>query len=75
MTKNVSGMTPLITAAERTRAEIVEFLIKHAVHRKEVTKEEIIDAYELLGASYANDKDNYCLNMAYTYLYKAMQLR
>lgn len=71
MTKNVSGMTPLITAAERTRAEVVEYLVQ----REEVTKEEIIDAYELLGASYANDKDNYCLTKAYKYLYKAMELR
>ncbi|KAL0116467.1 hypothetical protein PUN28_009848 [Cardiocondyla obscurior] len=71
MTKNVSGMTPLITAAERTRAEVVEYLVQ----RSEVTKEEIIDAYELLGASYANDKDNYCLTKAYMYLYKAMELR
>ncbi|XP_012534540.1 protein fem-1 homolog B [Monomorium pharaonis] len=71
MTKNVSGMTPLITAAERTRAEVVEYLVQNT----EVTKEEIIDAYELLGASYANDKDNYCLNKAYTYLHKAMELR
>ncbi|CAL1674636.1 unnamed protein product [Lasius platythorax] len=71
MTKNVSGMTPLITAAERTRAEVVEYLVQ----REEVTKEEIIDAYELLGASYANDKDNYCLIKAYKYLYKAMELR
>ncbi|KAL6427861.1 hypothetical protein ACFW04_008359 [Cataglyphis niger] len=71
MTKNVSGMTPLITAAERTRAEVVEYLVQ----REEVTKKEIIDAYELLGASYANDKDNYCLIKAYKYLYKAMELR
>ncbi|XP_011697232.1 PREDICTED: protein fem-1 homolog B isoform X2 [Wasmannia auropunctata] len=71
MSKNVSGMTPLIMAAERTREEVVEYLVK----RKEVTKEEIIDAYELLGASYANDKDNYSLNKAYTYLWKAMKLR
>lgn len=71
MMKNVSGMTPLITAAERTRAEVVEYLVQ----RREVTKEEIIDAYELLGASYANDKDNYCLTKAYMYLHKAMELR
>lgn len=71
MTKSVSGMTPLITAAERTRAEVVECLVQ----RPEVTKEEIIDAYELLGASYANDKDSYCLTKAYKYLHKAMELR
>lgn len=71
MTKNVSGMTPLITAAERTRSEVVEYLVQNT----EVIKKEKIDAYELLGASYANDKDNYCLTRAYTYLRKAMELR
>lgn len=71
MTKNASGMTPLITAAERTRAEVVECLVR----REEVSKEEIIDAYELLGASYANDKDSYCLIKAYRYLHQAMELR
>lgn len=34
-----------------------------------------IDAYELIGASFANDKDNYHLGNAYLYLYKAMELR
>lgn len=73
MTKNNSGMTPLIVAAERTRAEVVECLIECPV-----TKEEIIEAYELLGASYANSiahKDNYPLAKAYKYLRKAMELR
>ncbi|KAG7210254.1 hypothetical protein KM043_011802 [Ampulex compressa] len=71
MTKNVTGMTPLITAAERTRADVVECLVK----REEITKKEIIDAYELLGASFANNKDSYCLTKAYKYLHKAMELR
>nr|XP_034191948.1 protein fem-1 homolog B [Osmia lignaria] len=71
MTKNVSGMTPLIAAAERTKAEVVEYLIKHA----RVNKEETIEAYELLGASYANDKGSYCLTKAYKYLWKGMKLR
>lgn len=66
MTKNNSGMTPLIVAAERTRAEVVECLIECP----EVTKEEIIEAYELLGASYANS-----IAKAYKYLRKAMELR
>lgn len=70
ITKNVSGTTPLIAAAERTRAG-VECLVQ----REKVTKEEIIDAYELLGASYANDKDSYSLTKAYKYLHKAMELR
>ncbi|XP_014616082.1 PREDICTED: protein fem-1 homolog B-like [Polistes canadensis] len=71
ITKNVSGMTPLIAAAERTCTSVVEFLAA----RTEVTKREVIDAYELLGASYANDKDLYNLTLAYTYLHKAMELR
>ncbi|XP_011314979.1 protein fem-1 homolog B [Fopius arisanus] len=71
VTKNVSGMTPLMAAAERTRANVVECLISKNV----ATKEEIIDAYELLGASFANDKDNYCVITAYTYLHKAMEMR
>ena len=71
ITENVSGMTPLMSAAERTRRHVVECFVA----REEVTKEEVIDAYELLGASYANDKDNYCLRWSYSYLHKAMQLR
>lgn len=34
-----------------------------------------IDALELMGASFANDKDNYSLNKAYHYLILAMELR
>lgn len=34
-----------------------------------------IDALELMGASFANDKDNYSLNKAYHYLLLAMKLR
>lgn len=64
-------MTALLTAAERTRAEVVEYLIA----LPEVSKEEKIDALELLGASYANDKDNYCLESAYKYLHETMLLR
>lgn len=71
MTKNKSGMTPLITAAKKARAEVVEYLVQ----RSEVTKEEVIDAYELLGASIANSYNNYFLTKAYMYLYKAMELR
>lgn len=71
ITKNVSGMTPLIAAAERTRASVVECLVAQNF----ATKDDVIEAYELLGASFANDKDNYCLPKAYNYLKKAMELR
>lgn len=71
ITKNDTGMTALLTAAERTKAEVVEFLIS----RSEVSKQERIEALELLGASFANDKDNYCIELAFKYLYDAMELR
>lgn len=64
-------MTPLLAAAERTRSDVVLYLTT----RPEVTVEDQIDALELLGASYANDKDHYCLSSAYQYLYQTMQLR
>ena len=65
------GMSPLIAAAERTRADVVEYLVT----RPEVSQEERIEALELLGASYANDKDNYCLELAYQYLRRTMEMR
>ena len=34
-----------------------------------------IEALELLGASYANDKDNYDLDKAYHYMWLAMHQR
>lgn len=71
MMKNTNNMTPLISAAERARADVVEIL----VDQHETSKEDIIEAYELLGATFANDKDHYCLEKSYDYLYKAMILR
>ncbi|KAL7637143.1 UNVERIFIED_CONTAM: hypothetical protein RMT77_011855 [Armadillidium vulgare] len=69
--KNEYGITPLIAAAERTRAEVVEYFINN----QELTKEEKIDAYELLGASFASDKDNYDIGLASMYLMLGMQER
>jgi len=71
MEPNEHGMTPLKAAAERCQAVMVDFLIE----RPEITKEQKIEALELLGASFANDKDNYDVGLAYTYLEKAMKLR
>ena len=64
MEPNEHGMTPLKAAAERCQAVMVDFLIE----RPEITKEQKIEALELLGASFANDKDNYDVGLAYTYL-------
>lgn len=53
-------MTPLQCAAERARASVVELLAA----RPEVTRAQAIEAYELLGASFANDKEYYCLRVS-----------
>jgi len=71
MEENENGMTPLKAAAERCQAVMVDFLTE----RPEIAKESVIEALELLGASFANDKDNYDTGMAYTYLHRAMELR
>ncbi|CAH2042090.1 unnamed protein product, partial [Iphiclides podalirius] len=71
MLANENGMTPLQCAAERARASVVEMLAS----RPEVTRAQAIEAYELLGASFANDKEYYCLRMAYQYLHRAMAMR
>ncbi|XP_065219810.1 protein fem-1 homolog B-like isoform X2 [Planococcus citri] len=71
MTRNEHGLTPLLAGAERTRLGIVEFLIK----QDEVSLADKIDALELLGASFANDKDSYSLELAYVFLKRAMEYR
>lgn len=70
--RNKYGMTPVICAAERTK----ELVIRLFVNRPELlTREEQIDALELLGASFANDKDSYSLVKAFQYLTSGMELR
>lgn len=71
MTKNNNGMTPLISGAERCQAEIIEYITS----RPEVTVHERIDAFELLGASFANDKEHYNLDEAHKYLLAGMNER
>ncbi|KAJ8928940.1 hypothetical protein NQ314_018428 [Rhamnusium bicolor] len=68
---NDAGMTPIKAAAERTRDDVVEYLLE----RPEISIEERIEALELLGASYANDKENYDLVKAYQYMHMSMMLR
>lgn len=71
ITKNDVGMNAFMTAAERTKSNVVEYFVNSG----RFSKEEIVDAYELLGASFANDKENYSLSEAYKYLKMAMDLR
>lgn len=70
--KNEYGMTPAITAAERTKEEVVEMFCER---KNLLSKEDKIDVFELIGASFATDKDNYSLAKAFHYLLLAMQLR
>ncbi|KAF4094740.1 protein fem-1 homolog B [Onychostoma macrolepis] len=68
MVVNGHGMTPLKVAAESCKADVVELLLSHAdcdVHNR-------IEALELLGASFANDRENYDILKTYHYLYLAM---
>lgn len=71
ITQNEHGMTPLIAAAERTRSDVVEYFRS----RPDISRQEKVDALELLGASFASDKDNYNIELAFKYMMKGMQER
>ncbi|XP_077534419.1 protein fem-1 homolog B-like [Haemaphysalis longicornis] len=60
---NGIGMTPLLAAAERIKAEVMESLVKQS----RCTRREKIDLLELLGASFAN-KDRCSLERAFHFL-------
>nr|XP_023670921.1 protein fem-1 homolog B [Paramormyrops kingsleyae] len=68
MVVNGHGMTPLKVAAESCKADVVELLLSHA----DCDPESRIEALELLGASFANDRENYDILKTYHYLYLAM---
>uniref|UniRef100_A0A1B0F9D1 Uncharacterized protein n=1 Tax=Glossina morsitans morsitans TaxID=37546 RepID=A0A1B0F9D1_GLOMM len=69
---NEHGLTPVLCAAERTHEQLVDFFIERP---DLMNKDEIINALELLGASSANDKDNYSIEKAFQHLMRAMELR
>ena len=71
ISRNEHGMSPLLCAAERTKADVVEYLLT----RPEFSRQERVDALELLRASFANDKDSYSIDYAYEYLRKAMMVK
>ena len=67
---NNLGLTPLLYACDECFIEIVEYLI----NRPECTKEQRIDALELLGATIANYKS--CdINKAFSYMKRGMEER
>ena len=56
----------------RCQESVVEYLLTQL---KKNFREKRIDAFELLGASFANDKDNYDIIKAFSYLEKGMTER
>ena len=71
MVVNGHGMTPLKVAAESCKADVVELLLAHA----DCDPGSRIEALELLGASFANDRENYDIQKTYHYLHAAMMQR
>lgn len=71
MVVNGHGMTPLKVAAESCKADVVELLLAHA----DCDPRSRIEALELLGASFANDRENYDIQRTYHYLHTAMMER
>ena len=67
---NNEGLTPLLFACDKGFIEIVE----HFIGRPECTKEQRIDALELLGATIANDKSR-DINKAFSYMKRGMEMR
>ncbi len=71
--RNDQNLTPLLVAAAHCQHEVFDFLINK--FGPKMPEEERIEAYELIGASFANDKENYNLDKCYDYLETAMQMR
>ena len=69
--RNNHCMTPLFLAAESGKEYVVSYLLT----LPGVTTEERINAFELLGASFASNKEGYNLEKAYIYLIYAMNQR
>ena len=67
---NNRGLTPLLYACDLRSIEIVE----HIINSPECTKEQRIDALELLGATIANDKSR-DIKKAFSYMKRGMEMR
>ena len=69
--QNYKRLTPLLVASNYCKIEMVEYFIK----RPECTKEQRIDALELLGATIANYPDGYDIEKAFSYMKRGMAER
>ena len=67
---NNRGLTPLLYACDLCSIEIVEYII----NRPECTKEQRIDALELLGATIANGRSR-DIKKAFSYMKRGMEMR
>ena len=70
-TQNLNRLTPLLEASNDCKIEMVEWFIS----RPECSKEERIDALELLGATIANDSKAYDIEKAYSFMKQGMDER
>ena len=68
---NGLGLTPLLYACDQCSIEMVE----HIINRPECTKEQKIDALELLGASIANNNECRDTEKAFSYMKRGMEMR
>ena len=67
---NGLGLTPLLYACNECSIEMVE----HIINRPECTKEQRIDALELLGATIANGRSR-DIKKAFSYMKRGMEMR
>ena len=70
-TQNRNRLTPLLEASNDCKIEMVEWFI----NRPECSKEQRIDALELLGATIANDSDAYDIEKAFSFMKRGMEER
>ena len=71
VSRNSNNMTPLVIAAECGKSDVVDYMTS----LPDCSREDKVEALELLGASLANDKENYDIVKSYKYLRKAMKER
>ena len=70
-TRNLDRLTPLLLASDNCKIEMVEGFI----NRPECSKEERIDALELLGATIANVSKAYDIEKAFSFMKRGMEER
>ena len=70
-TPNDLGLTPLLYACDECSIEMVE----HIINRPECSKEQRIDALELLGATIANNDKCRDTEKAFSYMKRGMEMR